>query len=112
VKGEIDMTTITKTRKTRKPHRHAALTRMTHGKTLLWITKDGQTRGYTILQILTQIGGVAFRLGKAATGGCTEEYDVLIHGRETSCTCPGSTYRANQPCKHIAAIVADFAQFL
>jgi hypothetical protein len=97
------MTTTTK--RTRKPtDRHATLSRMTHGKTLLWITQDGKVYGYILTEIPTEIGGVAFNLGKATEDGCSESYDVLIHGRETSCTCPGHTFHHH--CKHASAIEA------
>jgi hypothetical protein len=77
---------------------------MTHGKLLLWITKDDETYGYVLTPLTSEIGGVGYRLGKASADGCTEEYDVLLHGRETSCTCPGHTYRSK--CKHVDALLA------
>ncbi len=100
--------TATKTRKpARKPERSATLGTMTNGKLLLWLTQDGETRGY-ILTPLPSDFGTAYRLGKADNGdGHSEEYDVLLHGRETSCTCPGHTYRAN--CKHVDALNALIA---
>jgi hypothetical protein len=53
---------------------------MTHGKTLLWITQESKTYGYILTEIPTEIGGVAFNLGKADVGGCTEE-DQVLNGR-------------------------------
>jgi hypothetical protein len=95
---------MTPTKRKKTSERHATLSTMTHGKTLLWIHQDGQTYGYIITQIPTEIGGVAFNLGKADVGGCSEDYQVLIHGRETSCTCPGHTFHGH--CKHASAIEA------
>jgi hypothetical protein len=51
--------------------------------------------------------GTAYRLGKADVAGSSEEYDVLLHGRETSCTCPGHCYR--NKCKHVDALLAMVA---
>jgi hypothetical protein len=81
---------------------------MTNGKLLLWLTEDGKTRGYVLTPLASEIGGTAYRLGKADNGdGHSEEYDVLLHGRETSCTCPGNTYRSK--CKHVDALEALIA---
>jgi hypothetical protein len=97
----------TQTRRTKKTaDRHATLSTMTNGKTLLWIQKDGQLNGYVLSELQSQIGGVGFQLGRATPDGCSESYEVLIHGHETSCSCPGNIYRPNQPCKHIAALMA------
>jgi hypothetical protein len=61
-----------------------------------------------VLTALPSDFGTAFRLGKADNGdGDMSEYDVLLHGRETSCTCPGHTYRNR--CKHTEALEALMA---
>jgi hypothetical protein len=103
------MTTATKSPKARKParkpERSATLGTMTNGKLMLWLSEDGEVKnGYTLTAIASDIGGTAFRLGKADVGGCSEDYDVLLCGRETSCTCPGHTYRSK--CKHVSALEA------
>jgi hypothetical protein len=95
---------MTKTRKARKPERSATLGTTTSGKTILWLAQDGALRAY-VLTVLPSAFGTAYRLGKADNGdGHMEEYDVLLHGRETSCTCPGYTYRST--CKHVDSLVA------
>ncbi len=50
---------------------------------------------YELVPISTDIGGCAFRWFKS--GG--ESYDVLAHGRESSCTCAGFCYTSG--CKHL-----------
>ncbi len=102
------MTTLTKASKTRKParkpQRSATLGTMSNGKILLWLSEDGEVKnGYTLTALPSDFG-VAFRLGKADVGGCSEEYDVLLNGRETSCTCKGNTYCGH--CKHVEALQA------
>lgn len=104
--------TATATRKPRskprsKPERSATLGTTTSGKTILWLSQDGVLRAY-VLTPLTSDFGTAYRLAKADNGdGHSEEYDVLLHGRETSCTCPGHTYCGK--CKHVSALEALIA---
>ena len=103
------MATLTATRTSRKParkpERSATLGTTTSGKTILWLSQDGVLRAYVLTPLPSEIGGAAYRLGKADNGdGHAEEYDVLLHGRETSCTCPGHTYRGK--CKHVEALEA------
>lgn len=99
------MTTATKTRKPApKPQRSATLGTTTSGKTILWLTENGKARAYVLTPLPSDFG-TAYRLGKADNGdGHMEEYDVLLNGRETSCTCPGRTYR--HTCKHVEALLA------
>jgi hypothetical protein len=106
--SEVIMTaTATKTRKTRKTQRHAALSSMTNGKQCLWLTQDGKTRGYVLTALASEIGGAGYRLGKADNGdGSMEEYDVLLdhdHGFHT-CECKG--FLRHQHCKHVESLVA------
>ncbi len=104
------MTTATATRTrqpARKPVRSATLSTMTNGKILLWLSEDGQVKnGYTLARLASDFG-TAFRLGKADVGGCGEDYDVLLHGRESSCTCKGNSYHGH--CKHVEALQALIA---
>jgi hypothetical protein len=98
------MTTATKPRKRVKPERRATLGTMTNGKMVLWITQDGETRGYLLTPLASDFG-TAYQLLKADNGDSqTEKYDVLLNGREISCTCPGHTYR--HKCKHVDALLA------
>jgi hypothetical protein len=98
------MTTATRTRKpaTKQP-RSAHLS--TIGNTqILWLTIGTETQAYGLTRLETDFGTAGFHLSKADKGdGHAEEYDVLIHGNESSCTCPDRTYRRRE-CKHIAAL--------
>ncbi len=107
------MTTATKTGKsvktTRKPavkpQRSAHLSQVGSVQ-VLWLTIGEETQAYGLTQLETDFGIAGFHLSKADRGdGHTEEYDVLIHGNESSCTCPDHTYRRRE-CKHLAAIAA------
>jgi hypothetical protein len=98
------MKSATKTRKPAvKPARSALLCQI--GTTqILWLTIGEETQAYGLTQLETDFGVAGFHLSKADKGdGHAEEYDVLIHGNQSSCTCPDHTYRRRQ-CKHIAAI--------
>jgi hypothetical protein len=77
---------------------------MTNGKTLLAIHKENTVYFYVLTPLATEIGGHGYNLGKASVDGCSEDYQVLLHGQETSCTCPGHTY--GQKCKHVDALQA------
>lgn len=101
------MATATRTRKPRvKPQRSASLTVMTDGKLCLWIHEDGVVRYSYVLPQLASDFGVADRLGKATVEGCSDDYDVLLNGAET--TCPGHTYRhtckTSMPWKHLSEL--------
>lgn len=87
-----------------KPTRSAQLSRMSHGKLLLGIYENGEPKYFYILEPLSSDFGVAYRLGKSTPDGCSDSYDVLLCGRESSCTCPGHTYTGH--CKHLDAIQA------
>jgi hypothetical protein len=58
---------------------------------------NGDTLTYYRVTPLPSQFGTAFRLQKVVTGN--ETYDVLLDGRESSCTCKGNTYRGR--CKHV-----------
>jgi hypothetical protein len=93
------------TKRTKKTTgRSVSLSVMSHGKVCLWIHQDGKLSGYVLTELKSQIGGVGFQLGRATADGCSENYQVLIHGRESSCTCPGHTYHNH--CKHVDALLA------
>lgn len=102
------MASLSQAPKSRKPRpktqRSASLTVMTHGKLCLWIAEDGEIVNSYVLTPLASDFGTAYRLGKATIDGCSDDYDVLLHGRETSCTCPGHTYRSK--CKHVDSLLA------
>jgi hypothetical protein len=92
--------TTTKQRKTTE--RKANLSTMTDGSLLLGLTVGDATTLYLVRPLPSDFGA-AFQLTKAwngTTGG--EQYDVLLHGRESSCTCKGNTYRGK--CKHVEAL--------
>jgi hypothetical protein len=98
------MTTATRTRKpAEKPARSAHLSTIGN-KQILWLTIGTETQAYGLTQLETDFGVAGFHLSKADKGdNHTEEYDVLLHGRDSSCTCPDHTYR-HRLCKHIAAL--------
>lgn len=95
---------ITKTQSKVKPVRSASLSTMTNGKLCLWLRSGGNLDGVYTLTPIPSDFGVAYQLGKATPDGCSESYDVLLYGRETSCTCPGHTYTGR--CKHVLALEA------
>ncbi len=79
--------------------------------------KNGQPErtAYLLAPVPSEIGGVGYRLFKIGRqvdpGGVvrfhrTEQYDVLINGNRSTCTCPDFTYRGHVkgPCKHIKAL--------
>jgi hypothetical protein len=104
------MMTATRTRKTtrkpaEKPARSAHLSQI-GDKQILWLTIGEETQAYGLTQLETDYGVAGFHLSKADKGdGHAEEYDLLIHGNESSCTCPDHTYRRRE-CKHLAAIAS------
>jgi hypothetical protein len=61
---------------------------------------------YFVEEMDSQIGGRAFRLTPSISCPLADveatAYDVLLCGRESSCTCPGHTYADG--CKHLQAI--------
>jgi hypothetical protein len=99
------MTSATKTRKTTKQQpRSAKLMQLPGGSLILWLTVADQTQAYSVTPLASDFGA-AFHLHKADRGdGQTELYDVLLHGRQSSCTCKGNTYRGK--CKHVEALTA------
>jgi hypothetical protein len=102
------MMTATATRKTtrkpaEKPARSAHLSQIGNTQ-ILWLTIGEETQAYGLTRLEADFGTAGFHLSKADKGdGKVEEYDLLIHGRESSCTCPDHIYRHRQ-CKHIAAL--------
>lgn len=98
--------TQTTIRKPRRKVRYVTLGTMTNGKRVVWLTQDANARAYVLTELRSDIGGRAFRLGKADNGdGKMETYDVLIHEQQSSCTCAGHTYRPGK-CKHILCLRA------
>lgn len=92
--------------KARKPiARSAALVTLNNGKTVLTLTAGDEMRGYLLTPIPSDFGaGFHLVKGDNGDGSPHEEYDVLLDGRESSCTCPGNTYKGR--CKHLDAIQA------
>jgi hypothetical protein len=103
------MTTATKSRKRVKPERRIRVLKPISDNSagVLAIT-IGKDEGVYAIRPIPADFGVAFRLIK---GELVEEpdntlrlrdaaeYDVLLNGRESSCTCPGHTYHGH--CKHV-----------
>src|SRR5947209_2805516 len=61
----------------------------------------GKDDGAYFYQPIPADFGTAFRVRKFRS---VESYDVLLNGRESSCTCKGHTYHGH--CKHTAALQA------
>lgn len=99
------MTTATKTRKTTKEQpRSAKLTTLNNGYKVLWLTVGDAIQTYGLTPLSSDFG-TAYHLLKADRGdGPGEEYDVLLNGRDSSCTCKGNNYRGH--CKHVEALAA------
>jgi hypothetical protein len=100
------MTTATRTRKpaTNQP-RSAHLSQIGNTQ-ILWLTIGTETQAYGLTQLETDFGTAGFHLSKADKGdGHAEEYDLLIDGNRSSCSCPDCTYRRRE-CKHLAAIAS------
>jgi hypothetical protein len=75
---------------------------LANGHLILWLTIGDDVQAYGLTPLPSDFG-VAFRIDKADRGdGQTEEYDVLLHGRESSCTCKGHTYHGH--CKHVESL--------
>jgi hypothetical protein len=73
---------------------------------LVLLTKKG-IKYYHVEEIETQLGRRAFRLTPFSTdklAGDETDYVVLLHGPDSSCSCPGHTYTGG--CKHISALLA------
>jgi hypothetical protein len=104
--GEPAMTvTASRTRKpaTKQP-RTATLGTLNNGKLILCITQGKDVRSYLLTPIPSDFG-TAYHLLKADNGdGQREEYDVLLCGRDSSCTCKGNTYHGH--CKHVESLTA------
>ncbi len=101
------MTTLTKSPKARKPQPRTMQFIQTGFVSLLWITQGKKTDGYQVEDTsdYTNADGRTFRLTK--TNG--EQYDVLIDGPSSECTCIGFEHRGmdirgGSGCKHIAAL--------
>ena len=77
-------------------------------RTVLAITDKKKTTFYRLEAIKSQLGGRGFQLTKADAGeGKSEEYETLIDGQHSTCSCPWGTYKPNQkPCRHVAALSA------
>jgi hypothetical protein len=89
----------------KKPERSATISTMTNGKLILWLTQDGKTRGYVLTPLDSEIGGTAYRLGKADNGdGKMDEYDVLLDGEYSTCECLG--FLSHRHCKHLESLKA------
>jgi hypothetical protein len=77
---------------------------MTHGKLLLWLTINGNTRAYMLTPLSADFGEGAYRLHKATQDGDGEVYDVCLNGRESTCECKG--FLRHGRCKHVEALTA------
>ncbi|HWG47715.1 MAG TPA: hypothetical protein VN688_33430 [Gemmataceae bacterium] len=99
------MATATKTRKpATKPARKATLGTLTNGKLILCITQGEDVRSYLLTPIPSDFG-TAYHLLKSDNGSDKgEAYDVLLAGRDSSCTCKGNTYHGH--CKHVESLTA------
>ena len=93
----------TATRKTAKKfERSAKLLTLSNGRKVLSLTIGDDMQAYGLTPLPSDFG-VALRLDKADRGdGQRDGYDVLLNGRESSCTCKGNTYRGH--CKHVEAL--------
>ena len=97
------------TKRTRQPAtkkaRSATVQPLAGGGTVVWLTVNGQALAYRLTPLASDFGA-AFRIRKCvyAEGKRGEEYDVLLFGKQSSCTCPGHTYRGH--CKHVEALAA------
>src|SRR5690348_5188116 len=104
------MTTATRTKKQTEARTAKVLTIGT--RTVLAITDKGKTTFYGVESIKSQLGGRGFQLSKADDGdGEPAEYETLIDGKHSTCSCPWGTYGANKkPCRHVAALTAVLAK--
>jgi hypothetical protein len=96
------MVTSTKSRKSVKPDRRVYVVRGGN-RTTLSLSINGEETLYYLEPISSDFGN-AFRLTKVkgewdGLRRLDEPYDVLLNGRESSCTCKGHTYRGR--CKHV-----------
>jgi hypothetical protein len=99
------MKTTTKTRKTTKQQpRSAKLLILSNGYKVLCLTIGDELQSYGLTPIPSDFG-TAYHLLKADKGdGPGEEYDVLLNGPQSSCTCKGNNYHGH--CKHVEALTA------
>jgi hypothetical protein len=99
------MTTETQTPKTTTKTRSANIATLTNGKQALWLTVGDERSAYLVTPLASDFGA-AFHLSKTIDGDGKggEEYDVLLHGQQSSCTCPGHSFRSK--CKHLDALTA------
>ena len=72
--------------------------------------KRAKQKFYHVEPIPTEIGGRAFRLTPFSQDTLADgtEYVCLLHGPDSSCTCPGHCYSGG--CKHISALLAFAAE--
>jgi len=73
--------------------------------------KRAKQKFYHVEEIATEIGGRAFRLTPFSQDTLADgsgEYVCLLHGPDSSCTCPGHCYSGG--CKHISALLAFAAE--
>jgi hypothetical protein len=104
------MTTATKSRPRVKPERRIRILHpiRDNNAAVIAITV-GKDEGVYAVRPMPSDFGTAFHLikGELIEDADAEtlrlrnaaEYDVLLNGRESSCTCPGHTYRGK--CKHV-----------
>jgi hypothetical protein len=98
------VTTATK-QKTAKQERSAKL--MQIGESLiLWLTRGKDITAYRVEAIRHDFGRAAFILHKAdkGTGEERKEYEVLLDGANSTCSCPGNTYHGH--CVHVESLTA------
>ncbi|HWG41328.1 MAG TPA: hypothetical protein VN688_00980 [Gemmataceae bacterium] len=99
------MATATKSRKPATKSRKATIGTLTNGKLLLCITQGSDVRSYLLTPIPSDFGtGFHLLKGDNGDGSPREEYDVLLAGRDSSCTCKGHTYHGH--CKHVESLTA------
>jgi hypothetical protein len=103
------MSTATKSRPRVKPERRIHVLKPISDSSagVIAITIDSKEDVYAV-QRLSADFGVAYHIVKGELEEQEDntlklknaaEYDVLLNGRESSCTCPGHTYRGH--CKHV-----------
>jgi hypothetical protein len=104
------MTTASKPCPRVKPERRIRLLhRMTDRSAAVVAITVGKEEGVYAVRLMPSDFGTAFHLIKGELIEDTDaetlrlrnaaEYDVLLNGRESSCTCPGHTYHGH--CKHV-----------
>jgi hypothetical protein len=98
------MTTVIRTRKTRKPETRTARLMHLGNSTVLALTTGKDTTFYR-LETLAADRGRGFRLSKADCGnGPAEVYNCLLDGQFSSCECKG--FLNWNHCKHLESLTA------